>query len=308
MGDAMKKHKFVICTPPYANNSAGIIVLHELCDALVKNGHEAYIALMHMSEGQWDFHYPVSDEGFHPGLQRTVVDPVEYERAVNDALDNGICIYPEIVQGNPLMAKKVVRYFLYYDGGISGVKSDYGSSDYLLAFNKIYIANPHGVLFKVPIHPSMNDEGAPLFESRTLDLTFVGKGSKYADCFLVPGSAELSKSWPKSKPELAALLRSTRYLYTWDCYSAVIADALFCGARPVLMQGEQLKMDLDEPDPDYMSLLIAPDSIHPMVVPPQTNEYERIRSIFINKTKKQLECWFVDVEDTVNDIGKFFRI
>ena len=304
----MKKHKFVICTPPYANSSAGIIVLHELCDALVKNGHEAYVALMHMSEGQWDFHYPISQEGFHPGLQRTVVDPAQYEQAVNDALDNGICIYPEIVQGNPLMAKRVVRYFLYYDGGISGVKSGYSSADYLLAFSNIYISNPHGVLFKVPIDPSMNDEGAPPFESRTLDLTFVGKGSKHADCFLVPGSVELSKSWPKSKAELSALLRSTRYLYTWDCYSAVIADALFCGARPVLMQSEQLNMDVGQPDPDYMKLLVAPESTRPMVLPPQVNGYEHMRSVFINKTKKQSECWPADVEDAVRGMSKFFGI
>jgi hypothetical protein len=308
MGDPMKKHKFVICTPPYANNSAGIIVLHELCDALVKNGHEAYVALMHMSEGQWDFHYPVSEEGFHPGLQRTVVDPVEYERAVNDALDNGICIYPEIVQGNPLMAKRVVRYFLYYDGEIAGVKSDYGSADYLLAFNNIYVRNPHGVLFKAPIHPSMNDEGAPSFESRTLDLTFFGKGPKYAECFLVSGSAELSKSWPKSKPELAAILRSTRHLYTWDSCSAVIVDALFCGARPVLMQGEQVNMDADQADPDYKNLLITPNSIFPMVLPTQSDEYEIIRIGYTKKIKKQIERWPVDVEKTVLDISKFFKM
>ncbi|MEY3664060.1 MAG: hypothetical protein RLZZ153_242 [Pseudomonadota bacterium] len=308
MGDLMKKHKFVICTPPYANNSAGIIILHELCDALVKNGHEAYVALMHMSEGQWDFHYPVSEEGFHPGLQRTVVDPVEYERAVNDALDNGICIYPEIVQGNPLMAKRVARYFLYYDGGISGVKSDYSVSDYLIAFNPIYIENPNAILFKPPIDSAMSDEGAPAFGSRTLDLTFFGKGPKYTDCFLVGGTVELSKAWPRTKAELAALLRSTRYLYTWDCHSAVNMDAMFCGARPVLMQSKQLEIDVVPVDQSYMSLMIPIESIEDGSFDAAVDGYESRRAAFVADMKGQVDRWVSNVRGTVDGMVAFFRL
>jgi len=304
----MKKHKFVVCTPPYANNSAGIIVLHELCDALVRNGHEAYIALMHMSEGQWDFHYPVSEEGFRPGLQRTVVDPAQYEQAVNDALDNGICIYPEIVQGNPLMAKRVARYFLYYDGAISGTKSDYALSDFLIAFNPIYIKNPNAILFKPPIDSAMSDEGAPEFSSRTLDLTFYGKGPKYADCFLVDGTVELSKSWPRTKRELASLLRNTRYLYTWDCHSAVNMDAMFCGARPVLMQARQLEIDVVPVDKNYMSLMIPIESLGVGSVNSGPDDYELRRSAFLADMRGQVDCWATSVRDTVNGMISFFRL
>ena len=118
----MNKLKFVVCAPPYANHSAGIIILHELLDALIGLGHDAYIAFMTHANGEWTFHSPTSDAGFNPGLRKTVLSEYEHGLAVNDALDNGICIYPEVVVGNPLQAKRVARYFLYDDGGITGIK------------------------------------------------------------------------------------------------------------------------------------------------------------------------------------------
>jgi hypothetical protein len=302
----MKKHKFVICAPPYANHSAGIIMMHELYDALIQNGHHAYMAFMHMSEGQWDFHYPLSEQGFASHLKRVILDQDQYAREVEDALDNGICIYPEIIQGNPLMAKRVARYFLYHDGGITGIKSDYTSDDYLIAFNPVYLKNPHHVLFKPPIDASMNDQGASDFHDRTLDLTFFGKGAKYAECFLVEGSVELSKVWPKTKIELASLLRSTRYLYTWDYHSSVNVDAIFCGARPVMMQAKQLELDEVEPDPDYLRLMLpwsSHDNDGSML---ENKDYNYLRTKYINRMTAHGRSWVASVQVAVSDISRFF--
>jgi hypothetical protein len=307
-GSRMKKCKFVVCAPPYVNHSAGIIIMHELYDALIQNGHQAYMAFMHMSEGQWDFHYPVSEQGFAPHLKNIFLDRADYAREVEDALDNGICIYPEIIRGNPLMANRVARYFLYHDGGISGVKSDYTANDYLIAYSAIYIEEPHFVLFKPAIDPSMHDQGAPDLRSRGLDLTFFGKGPKHAECFHVEGSVELSKAWPKTKKELAILLRNTRYLYTWDCHSAVNIDAIFCGVRPVLMQSDQLESDQADVDPDYLRLFLPWSSSREFDKLGEDADYQRVRSNFLGRMSDQSRSWVGNVRILVSDMTDFFKI
>lgn len=302
----MNPCKFVICTPPYANHSAGIIVLHELCDALIRQGHEAYVAFIHMTAGRCTFHYPLSDEGFNPGLKRMSLDKVEYERAVNDALDNGICIYPDIVQGNPLLAKRVVRYFLYYDGGITGIKSSCGEGDYILSFSPQYFKGANRILFKPVVDANMHDEGAPMFESRSLDLTFFGKGPNYAQCHLVDGSIELPKAWPKSKVELAALLRCTRYVYTWDYHSSLNLDAVLCGARPVLMQAKQLELDGHRLAADGFGVFLSPFSrdVQGNLIEPA--DYASRRSWYVDSIRVEIENWMNSVEEFCSDVSSYF--
>jgi hypothetical protein len=45
----------LICAPPYQNNSAGIVLLHELCDAIVRLGYVAHMILMDTSTSEWSF-------------------------------------------------------------------------------------------------------------------------------------------------------------------------------------------------------------------------------------------------------------
>lgn len=302
----MNHCKFVICTPPYANNSAGIIVLHELCDALIRHGHEAYVAFIHMTAGRCTFHYPLSDEGFNPSLKRMSLDKVEYERAVNDALDNGICIYPEIVQGNPLLAKRVVRYFLYYDGGITGIKSSCGDGDYILSFSPHYFKGANRILFKPVVDANMHDEGAPMFESRTLDLTFFGKGPNYTQCHLVDGSVELPKAWPKSKVELAALLRCTRYVYTWDYHSSLNLDAVLCGARPVLMQTRQLELDGLSFGTHGYGVFLSPFSRDGQGGFVEPDDYTEKRNSYIRSIQSEIGRWMDSVGEFSAEVSGYF--
>ena len=239
----MTVDKFIVCAPPYMNGSAGVIVLHELCDALIKLGYEAYILIMsHTSEG-WDFHCSNNEKLFNPMLSRKIADENNSERIINEILDDGFCIYPEVVQGNPLNAKNVVRYFLYHDGRITGENSNYRDDDFIVSYSPIYIKNSNFILFKPIVDDAMSDIDAPDFSKRTLDLTYFGKGINYANCFLIGKSVELTKDWPSSKSQLANLLKNVRYLYTWDNHSSISVDALYCGARPVLIQKNQFYHD-----------------------------------------------------------------
>lgn len=299
----MTTNKFIVCAPPYMNGSAGVVVLHELCDALIKLGYETYLLLMNHSEGVWDFHYSDDEKFFNPKLARGRLLSTEMESVVNSILDEGICIYPEVVQGNPLNAKNVVRYFLYYDGQITGKKSEYLKSDFILTYSPTYI-NPYNMeLFKPAIDDSMNDHGAPGHSDRTLDLTYFGKGLKHANCFLVKDTIELSREWPKTKEQLATLLKNTRYLYCWDNYSSVVLDALHCGAIPVLMQKEQFIKDTEQKNFPPCAWLEEKDGKAAICIP---NDFDEKRSGYLNHISREKSEWFGRVDLFVEEIKIFF--
>ncbi len=91
--------KFFIYAPPFDENSGCNIVLHRLCDLLNKQGERAYIWLW---GGQSQPHKSGICERFNTPFAK-----------LSDLSDNTIVVYPEVVSGNPLKAKNVVRWLLY---------------------------------------------------------------------------------------------------------------------------------------------------------------------------------------------------
>jgi len=93
------------------------------------------------------------------------------------------------------------------------------------------------VLHCVNSHPvfCLGDNPVP-WAHRRLTLTYAGKGSLYGSCGLAPGSVAISKEWPRDQIELARLLQVTKYLFTWDPWSAIVTEAILCGAMPVVLR------------------------------------------------------------------------
>jgi hypothetical protein len=114
--DNRKDHPYYIVTPSWDNNSSGVRSLHLLCHALNQAGCLAYI-------------YPDNPDGF--ATNPLLNTPCILERAThyNYFLKNSsmgvdpIVIYPEKVEGNPLGAKRVVRYLLAPAGAYGGPKT-----------------------------------------------------------------------------------------------------------------------------------------------------------------------------------------
>lgn len=284
--------KFIVCAPPYMNGSAGVIVLHELCDALVKLGYEAYILLMQYSNGEWDFSYSEDEKHFNKKLLRGYLDSDCMENVINSILDNGICIYPEVVKGNPLNARNVARYFLYHEGKITGKNSNQGESDFIMAYSSAFVKNSHMELYKPVVDDAMHASGAPAAKDRSLNLTYFGKGVNHANCFLINDSVELNKDWPKTKEQLATLLRSTRYLFCWDNYSSIAVDALHCGAIPVLIQKNQtIDENNQDGSPPYLWLVIK-DGVGSIEHPP---DYEQKRDAYLKIISQRKSEWLEKV-------------
>lgn len=226
-------HDFVVVAPPYSSRSGGVMVLHDLCQALNRSGFRAGMVFVHGGNAQeQNFQYAISND---PAHYREGGDYCFFKdnKEALEAVAGGTVIYPDLVVGNPLGAAKVVRYVLNFNA------SDF-AGDFVLAFSKIYTDRQDHVLFK-PFHYSgFSSEGSLHWTQRTLDLTYIGKGEAFTDCHRLPGTILVERDYPRDKEQLALLLRQCRFFYSWDCVSATNIDALMCGAVPVLLHDKQI--------------------------------------------------------------------
>jgi hypothetical protein len=298
----------IVCAPPFQNSSAGIVVLHELCDALIQLGYVAHIVLIDTSKAEWSFHLSEEQRFYDKNLKRAPVLSELGEKWIREVLDRGITIYPEIVSGNPLNAKNVVRYFLNSDGVITGKKSNYQLGDYCLGFSKVYFENPNAILFKPVISPIFNEVNSKPWKDRNLNLTYFGKGPKYVTCFRIDGSVVLPGDWPKSKAELALLLQNTQYLYCWDNQTGVITDAIYCGAKVVLLQFSQAnEKKIKEVECGEFPYLTCESDSNRLTVIDNPN-YENIKNNYMEKVNYYQKNWLSNVDSTINNVFKFFSL
>lgn len=243
-----KKMKFIIVAPPYHAKSAGIVVMHKLCDSLNRLGHTATIVLAINSNG---FTSPNEERFFGPGLLRHEIDT---DNEFNTFVEDGIVIYPEIITGNPIGGSRVVRYLLNKEGAIGGNSMEASDKDFILSFSKSFHDKADAYLIKLTAHPIFSNKNTKPAAERTLDLTYIGKGQNYDVCFIVRDTVEITRQWPQSREDLAILFKQTRFFYTWDAISQTNLDALFCGAIPIFLTARPYESfeSLDENDIGYI--------------------------------------------------------
>ena len=229
-----QKVHFAVVSPPYRENSYGIVVLHELCDSLNRLGHPT-IMIFIMAQG-----LTISNNEALYGKKLTRVG-LQNDIEFNEFMSNAITIYPEVITGNPLGSMRVIRYILNKEGFIGGNSMEVGAKDFLLSFSKVYHDNPHAYLFKVSSIIGTNSDIPIDPIERNIDLTYIGKGSMYGKCCVVPNTLEIDRVYPRSREELYYLFRRCRYLYTWDTISATHLDAVVCGVVVVYMNKRPLK-------------------------------------------------------------------
>jgi len=225
--------KFIVVAPPYQERSGGVMVLHELCDALNKNGYSAGIVFYHdgNSEAQ-NFKFGISnDKAMHKPNASNLIFKDNDE--VLEIINKGVVVYPDLITGNPLGAKNVVRYVLNFN-------ENPFFGDFILSYSKVYSQYSDFILFKSFYNELLNDEGARHWDDRDLNLTYFGKGPSYLECKIIPGTILVERDWPRDKEQLSLLLRQCKFFFSYDCVSATNYDALMCGAIPILLHDEQI--------------------------------------------------------------------
>jgi len=183
--------RFIIFAPPYRHNSAGIRALYLLRDYLVGYGEDALVM-------SFEERFPL--------------------------VDGDVVIYPEIVVGNPLGAKKVVRWVLC-DLGRLGGDTDF-DDELVFAWDNTLMRDGYAGILEVPVVEDFFFDDS---RERVVNCYYVGKG-KFRPHGVLDGCVEITSSYPESREALAELLQSTKVLYTFDDFSGLSTEAVECGA------------------------------------------------------------------------------
>lgn len=237
MSSTPPRRKVLVIAPPYQDQSAGIRVLHTLCNELNLCGVDAYLVFYKFKSTPGADFFITEDAKFYsdkfPAIKKLPesTSPEQLKALVQDAY----VIYPEVIQGNPLQARHVVRYVLNTEVA-NGYAMLHDPKDLIVCFASTYWPTPTPLMTLLVDEPIFNEAGTLPTEMRQMDCTYIGKGADFGGCFKIPGTVMIERKWPADKESLALMLRNTRYLFTWDLVTQTNYDAVRCGAIPIVVR------------------------------------------------------------------------
>lgn len=232
--------KYIIYARPFNIDSGGAIVLHLLCHLLNKNGYEAYL-------------WPIKPEIDKKRPIKSLIRLLKYElmflskmfktnKSFNTPhanlkdLEDSIVIYPEIVYGNPLNAKNVVRWLLHKPGFHKG-KFYFGNNELLFGFGKpcsgsgIEITEENTLIIKyimTDIYKQTN------FSERKGSCHMIRKGKNKP--FIHDENSVLVDQF--SHEELQKIFNQVKYFISYDTYTYYSVYASLCGCISIIVPDE----------------------------------------------------------------------
>lgn len=244
--------KFVIFAPRFDDNIGGVIVLHKLCHMLNTQGQEAYLWINF--KPLFDFKKPIISslkyiKYFKKILHRKFTIKKEWNTpiATYDDLDNDtIVIYPEIVDGNPLRAKHVVRWLLHKPGFHSG-KYMYAQDDLIMGYGKNFSTNE----FKI------NDNNLLTI---SYIMTDIYKQTNFSErsgsCYMVRKGKDKQPVHDYdsvcvdnySHEALSKIFNEKKYFISYDPYTFYSIYAALCGCISIIIPDENISKEEWYPD------------------------------------------------------------
>lgn len=232
--------KFIIYAPPYDEQSGGSIVLHKLCYTLNKLGYEANLWPFDKPRFMWSRVHCYLIKIFVYYSIRVVRGQVGYSGdshapvATSSDVDNSIVIYPEVVNGNPLVAPRYVRWLLHKPGFHTGLigKLDRDLYFYFLeTFNldipgaicggKLAILEYFRDLYKIENHGLRSKVGY-----------IIRKGRNRADLPSLNGLWILDGL---DHSKMAKAFNECEKCYFYDPYTLYSTYAALCGCVPIII-------------------------------------------------------------------------
>ena len=215
---------YIIAAPPYQHNSGGTKVLYELSYLLNNHGYESYVFV-------WDGKPHLSDK----------YKICSYDFMMDSLSKGAWIVYPEIVSGNPLGAKNVIRYVLNEPGKIAGDKV-YDSCESIWAYCKeLAQFAPEGHELQTP-HIELD-----LFKNNNLyrkgSCFWVGKGYDVARKPELE-ELEITYDYPESREVLAYIFNTSEVFYTYDDLTCMTHEARLCGCPVILLNENSDKIDV----------------------------------------------------------------
>jgi O-antigen biosynthesis protein len=222
--------RFLIWAPEYRYTSGGVDTLHRLCHQLNKFGYISTIST-DITNPNWN---TPTDKTIHPDT---------------------ITIYPEIVNGNPFNSPRVVRWVLNNPGHFGG--------------DKFYSLEELVVYWPKYKNGAQNATVYNLTDENELAISFMNPNIFYSDdtpktkyCYFpdgpinyLPQDKEYIKIENLSLEELGELLRETKIFYSFRDDTAIITEALMCGAKVIYIDSIGNQISWDENINKYLSYI-----------------------------------------------------
>lgn len=189
-----------IYAPPYQQNSGGIKVLYKLNELLNERGINSSI--------------------------------LTWGEDLEDK--DSIVVYPEVIKGNPLNAKHVVRYVLYYPG-VNGGDKVYLNNEHVFTYSNMFLGSiknvVQGRLYISTIEDIFEDKG----KKRDKICCYGGKGGNLADMPI--NWLEITRDYPAKRERLVEIFQTSICFVCFDPCTVMIQEANLCGCPVVLMSG-----------------------------------------------------------------------
>jgi hypothetical protein len=221
---------FYLYSQPYYGASNGI----KICYLLVRYLHElGFGAAIACPDPQSPDRPP--PEGYEP--------PVVYSCGTSLRIGpDDIAIYPEIITGNPLGARRVVRYLLNRPYYLNGKGIDYGPNDFLTTCSKaidpdlpqLCILSDERLRYRAYNRPKKRDQVAVYFGKTDLN----GLGARMAALADIVRRyrrvALVTRRHPADRAALFRIIAESRLLVSFDPITSMGYEATLLGT-PVVM-------------------------------------------------------------------------
>lgn len=304
---------WIIVTEPYSDASNGIRSMHNICHLLNEQGENAYLAFITQNPNFLERRiFTTSNNSFLDS--NLLTKPITQDLLTEEFLKDCIVVYPDILVGNPLKAKKIVRY-------LGNKQANWPHKNFLniekgafiLSHSNIFHEKPNAVLFNPKIDPIFFEENKTInfieFKKRNLDLLYYGKGIYYGECKNFKNTFLLDRSAIKDKHQVCLLLKQCRFLFTYDALSNLNAEAVAAGAVPIILRYDPwTEQEINNLEHSYLPrgnfLNIDNDIIYGNV------DYEKFslqKETFIKSIKLLENSWISRFSIVKEEIKKYFK-
>ena len=162
------------------------------------------------------------------------MDKISFYSSYRINPEKTIVIYPEIVKGNPLMAKNVVRWLLYHYP-YANDNNAFSKSDLFIAYRRVFNnlkLNPDNNIVKVKYFNS-NLYRQNNFSKREGTCYVIYKGRKRNDLPSKYDGPVYDNNM--SQEEIVEMFNSHKYCYFYDMQTFYSTIAAVCGCIPILV-------------------------------------------------------------------------
>ena len=249
--------KFIIYSPPWDETSGGAVALHKLCHLINVSGTGAGARLYPMQQSFMLHPYNLADlprmtleirttlatpdYALNPALNTVVIRPGATFKAVEDCC----VIYPEVVDGNPLRAKQVVRWLMHEPGFHTG-RIHYETGEFYIRYSEDFgdfrlpgstTSEQFLTVTHTPIETYLGVTG-PAVRSGSAYCIRKGKGRAIehdlSNSVLIDG---------KSNAEIAEIFHRVQTFYCYDPNTLYSNLAALCGCDSVVIPVPGMTME-----------------------------------------------------------------